>query len=130
MVGDCDGSSILLCNLLRAIGVSAQVALGGFATDKEALSHAWVVCNGQVLETTTDTAGIVLPEDNETYIPLIYFDESTISLDPSVYDALVDLDYIPALGDMYRGLGIGENCQKKMDILCRMIEGSLSCEFV
>ena len=129
-VADCDGTSVLLCNMLRTIGESAKVALGGFSTDKEALSHAWVVTNGQVWETTVGEAGLALAEDNGKYIPLIYFDETLIQLDPAVWSALKDLDYVPALGDMYRGLGIGRNCMKKMQIMCEMLNGSLSCDFV
>lgn len=129
-IADCDGKAILLCNMLRTIGEPARVGMGGFATDKEALSHAWVVSGGQVLETTTDNAGLSYPENNGHYIPLIYFDESTVTLDPSVYDALKDLDYVPALGDVYRGLGIGYDCKKKSQVMCQMIQGSLACEFV
>jgi len=130
LVHNCDGKAILLCNMLRTLGEPARVALGGFSTDKEALSHAWVLSNGMVLETTVDQAGLTYPEENERYVPLIYFDETVVTLDPSVYTALKDLDYIPALGDMYRGLGISMNCQKKASVLCEMLNGSLSCEFV
>jgi hypothetical protein len=129
-VADCDGSSIFLCNMLRSIDQEAKVAIGGFATDSEALSHAWVVTNGQVWETTADEAGLALPEDNDTYQPLILFDEASISLDPAVYAELEKMSYVPALDEVYRDLGITRNCQKKMQVMCQIKSGILSCNFI
>ena len=75
-------------------------------------------------------AGLALAEDNEKYIPLIYFDETLISsIRPCCGPSRTGINVL-ALGDMYRGLGIGRNCMKKMQIMCEMLNGSLSCDFV
>lgn len=127
MVADCDGTSILLCSLLRNIGIPAYVAIGGLYGDTEALSHAWVVANDNgewlVWETTAKEAGMALPEENNVYMPLCYFNETDILVDPALYAELEKMGYVPDLGHVFAPFGIVKN-----DIMKKGIIESLCAE--
>lgn len=116
-IADCDGSSILLCSLLEAIGIKAYVALGGFAGQSDHLTHAWVLVDykgdWQVWETTTPEAGLAMPEANDYYIPLVYFNDKEILLDPTVYGMLEQMNYIPSVGSLFAPFGfVCDSCKK------------------
>lgn len=131
MMADCDGTSILLCSLLRSIGADAYVAIGGVSSTPSLLSHAWVVTNcmgeWQVWETTTDERGLALPECNEFYEPLCYFNESQILADNLLYSELAKLDYIPNMGDLMVPFGMEYNDIGKQIVLNSIIKEYETC---
>jgi hypothetical protein len=118
MVADCDGVSILLASLIRGIGDQAYVAIGGFAGEDDPLTHAWVVHSGQVWEVTAPEAGFALPEDNDQYIPLLYFNDSQILVSSQLDDVLRRMNYIPSIDQLCSQFGFGcDNCRKRALIL-------------
>jgi hypothetical protein len=118
MVADCDGSSILLASLIRGIGVQSYVAVGGFAGEADPLTHAWVVCSGQSWEVTTDEAGLALPEYNDQYIPLLYFNDAEILVAPQLNGILKQMNYVPTVDQLCGNFGFTrDSCKKFSSIL-------------
>ncbi len=70
-LGDCEDTSILLASLLRNF-TDAQVALGEY----QGYGHAWVLHEGEILETTYSSARRI--SDPANYIPYAYFDDRDI----------------------------------------------------
>lgn len=124
---DCDGSSILLCSLLRGIGQESYVAIGGFAGEDDPLTHAWVVTEGQVWEVTTSEAGLALEEENDYYIPLMYFNEREVWAAPEVWQALAEYDYVPALGQVFGTRGFIHDDCRKVCAIANLWGGIKSC---
>jgi hypothetical protein len=118
MVADCDGDSVLLASLIRGLGEDAYVAIGGFAGESDPLTHAWVVHNSQVWEVTAPEAGFALPEDNDVYIPLMYFNDERVLVTPELYGILKEMDYIPSIGNLCQNFGFGcDDCKKRAAVL-------------
>jgi len=115
---NCDGDSVLLASLIRGIGSDAYVAIGGFAGEADPLTHAWVVHNSQVWEVTAPEAGFALPEDNDVYIPLMYFNDERVLVTPELYGILKEMNYIPSIGNLCQNFGFGcDDCKKRAAVL-------------
>ena len=83
--GDCEDTSILLTSLLKNFS-DAHVALGNF----QGWGHAWVVKEGEILESTYTNARRV--PDPEHYCPYVYFnDEEVLELWPGALGELFEL---------------------------------------
>ena len=83
--GDCEDSSILLTSLLKNF-TNAYTALGSF----EGWGHAWVVNEGEILESTYTKARRV--PDPEHYCPYCLFDdEEVLELWPGALEEVFEL---------------------------------------
>lgn len=101
--GDCEDTSILLTSLLKARGLPAYVVLGSY----QGYGHAWVECNGQVMETTFTSARPV--PDPQDYCPYCMFNESeVIELWPG------------ALGEVFE---LARDEESKFSLMARVLEG-------
>lgn len=117
-VADCDGAAILAASLILGIGRQAYVAIGGFAGEMDPLTHAWVVCSGQVWEVTTTEAGLALPEDNDVYVPLMYFNNTEILVAPGLDEALRRMNYVPNIDHLYDNFGfVHDGARKRSRIM-------------
>ncbi len=83
--GDCEDSSILLTSLLKN-RTDAYTVLGSF----QGWGHAWVVNEGEILESTYTKARRV--PDPEHYCPYVYFnDEEVLELWPGALGEVFEL---------------------------------------
>jgi len=99
--GDCEDTSILLASLLRNFN-GAKVALGSF----EGWGHAWVVNEGEILESTYTKARRV--PDPEHYCPYCLFDdEEVLELWPG------------ALGEVFE---LGRDEAAKLNLMAEVLE--------
>lgn len=75
-IADCEGTSILLCSMLRQILNEQEVCVA--IGQVQGYGHAWVEARGQILETTLSAATDKTPSAS-VYMPVARFNDYTAS---------------------------------------------------